>query len=53
MSGLDLAKRVGLTRGECKTVSELFECKAEKLEQILCEKISGGIFVAWQIQSII
>ena len=53
MSGLDLAKRVGLKPGECKTFSERIECSAAELEQILREKFSDGIFVAWQIQCIV
>ena len=53
MSGLDLAKNVGLKLGECKTFSERIECTQTELEKILREKISDGIFIAWQIQNII
>ncbi|MBR3745559.1 MAG: hypothetical protein IKP64_07770 [Selenomonadaceae bacterium] len=53
MSGLNLAKNVGLELRECKTFSERLECSAAELEKILREKISDGIFVAWQIQCIV
>lgn len=53
MSGLDLAKRVGLKLGECKSDSKQVEWSVWKLEEKLRGKISDGIFVAWQIQSII
>lgn len=53
MSGLDLAKRVGLKLGECKNDSKQVEWSVWKLEEKLRGKISDGIFVAWQIQSII
>lgn len=55
MSGLDLAKNVGLKLGECKTFSERIDCTATELEEILRKNFikGGGIFVAWQIQSII
>lgn len=53
MSGLNLAKKVGLELHKCKTFSERLECSAAELEKILREKISDGIFVAWQIQSIV
>ena len=53
MSGLDLAKHVGLKLCECKTFSERLECTATNLEQILREKISDGILVAWQVQNIV
>ena len=53
MSGLNLAKKVGLDLHECKTFSERLECSAAELEKFLREKISDGIFVAWQIQSVV
>ena len=53
MSGLDLAKHVGLKLCKCKTFSERINCTATELEQILREKISDGILVAWQVQKIV
>lgn len=53
MSGLALAKKVGLELGECKVYSEPIDCPATELKKILGEKISNGIFVAWQVQSIV
>ena len=53
MSGLDLAKRVGLKLGECETFSERVECSSAELEETLRKKFSQGIFVAWQIQRIV
>lgn len=53
MSGLDLAKQVGLKLCEGKVFSEHVEYSAQELEKNLREKISDGIFIAWQIQSII
>ena len=53
MGGLDLAKKVGLKLGECKTYSEKFQCKSSDIEKFLRNKISHGTFVAWQIQNII
>lgn len=53
MSGLDLARKVGLKLGECKTFSEPIECTATELEKIFRDKFSEGILVAWQIQNIV
>ena len=52
MTGLDLAKN-SLQLGECKVFSERLECSTEELETLAREKISDGIFVAWQVQSIV
>ena len=53
MSGLNLAKKVGLDLHECKTFSERLECPAAELEKFLREKLSDGIFVAWRIESVV
>lgn len=55
MSGMELARRVGLVIGKCKTFSESIECAPNELEKILREKFSEarGIFVVWQVQSIV
>ena len=53
MSGLDLAKRIGLQLGECKTFSEPVDCSPTEFEKILREKFQRAIFVAWQIQSVV
>ncbi len=55
MSGMDLARRVGLKLGRCKKFSELINCSPHELEKILREKFSEarGTFVAWQVQSIV
>lgn len=53
MSGLDLARKVGLKLGECKTFSEPIDCPATELEQTLRGKIDDGIVVAWQVQSVV
>lgn len=53
MNGLTLATRVGLVLRECKIFSEQLEISWSELEQILREKSFQGIFVAWQIQSVI
>ena len=53
MSGFDLAKRIGLTLGECKKFSEAIECPLQGLEKILREKFSSGLFAAWQIQNVV
>lgn len=53
MNGLDLAKKVGLKLETCKSFSERLEHSATDLEKILSQKITYGIFVAWQIQSIV
>lgn len=55
MSGLDLAKNIGLTLDRCKKISDRIECAPYDLEKILHEKFSAacGIFVAWQVQSIV
>ena len=52
MSGLDLARQVGLRLGEGKKFFELIDCPTTEIEKILREKISEGIFVAWQVQSV-
>ena len=53
MSGLDLAKKVGLELGTCKKNHTSINCPIQELEKILQGKISSGIFVAWQIQNIV
>ncbi|MBQ6976371.1 MAG: hypothetical protein IJS81_07635 [Selenomonadaceae bacterium] len=57
MSGLDLAKTVGLKICECKSKFEPMTCEISlnELEKILQNKFknSRAIFVAWQVQSII
>ena len=55
MSGLDLAKRVGLELCRGKKFSESVECAPHELEKILREKFSEshGTFVAWQVQNIV
>ena len=55
MSGLDLAKNIGLKLCEGKKISESVDCLSTELEKILREKFSEphGIFVAWQIQNIV
>ena len=53
MSGLDLAKGLGLKLGECRKISEQVEYSARELEKNLYGKIMSGIFIAWQIQNII
>lgn len=52
MNGLNLAKNP-LQLRECHKFSERINCSEEELAEILREKISSGLFVAWQIQSII
>ena len=52
MSGLNLAKE-NLKLGECKSDSERVEWSARELQEKLREKISDGLFVAWQIQSVV
>ncbi|MBR1806371.1 MAG: TIGR03984 family CRISPR-associated protein [Selenomonadaceae bacterium] len=54
MSGLDLSKEFGLTlvEGEA-TFQRVKFFSAEDLESFLREKFSDGIFVAWQIQSVV
>lgn len=54
MSGLDLAKNIGLTLDRCKKISEQIECTPLDLEKILHEKFleAHGTLVAWQIQNI-
>ena len=52
MNGLDLAKN-NLQLRECKKISAQINCSTQELEKILREKISGGIFIAWQIQNVI
>lgn len=52
MSGLDLAKE-NLQLREGKKFFEPIDCTATELEQILRGKISNGIFVAWQVQSVV
>ena len=53
MNGLDLAREVGLQLGECKKFFEPINCPTTDLEKILRRKIAAGIFVAWQVQSIV
>lgn len=54
MSGLDLAKKIGLADGAGKVHSEPVEFSSTTaLESFLREKSFVGIFVAWQIQSIV
>ena len=53
MSGLDLARKDGLQLGECKKIFKSIDCPTTELEKILREKISEGIVVAWQIQSVV
>ena len=52
MSGLDLARNE-LQLGECNSFSEPIDCPATELEQILRGKMSDGIVVAWQVQSVV
>lgn len=55
MSSLDLSKKIGLTLEEGRTNFErgkIFS-SAQEAEKFLREKFSDGIFVAWQIQSIV
>lgn len=57
MSGLDIAKKIGLEIKNGQTVFEPVKCKisADEIEKILSEKFqqASGIFVAWQIQNIV
>lgn len=55
MSGLSLAKKVGLKLRTGKSISEPVECAPVDVEKILREKFgsASGIFVAWQIQNIV
>lgn len=57
MSGLEIAKKVGLEINECKSTFEKISCELSlsAVEKILTEKFhqSDGIFVAWQIQNIV
>lgn len=55
MSGMDLARRVGLVLCRCKKFSESVDCSPHELVKILREKFSEthGTFVAWQVQSIV
>lgn len=57
LSGLEIAKEVGLKIDECKKIFEPVSCEnsLQSVEKILSEKFlqSDGIFVAWQIQSVI
>ena len=52
MTGLDLAKN-DLRLCKCQKFSEPINCSAQELESIAQEKMSQGIFVAWQVQNII
>ena len=52
MTGLDLAKN-DLRLCQCQKFSEPINCSAQELENIAQEKMSQGIFVAWQVQKII
>ena len=55
MSGLDLSKKIGLTLevGTTKFERGKIFSSAEEVETFLREKFSDGIFVAWQIQSVV
>ena len=53
MNGIELAENVGLELRECKTFSEQLDVSWAELEKILRDKLFQGIFVAWQIQSVI
>lgn len=55
MGGLSLSKKIGLILDEGKTKFERGKnfSSAAELETFLCENFSDGIFVAWQIQSIV
>lgn len=58
MSGLDLAKKVGLrySLNECKnSPPNPVECSLQELEETLRKNFQDkrGVFVAWQIQSIV
>ena len=57
MSGLDIAKKVGLEIRECKIIFEKIRCEISlpEVEKIVAEKFqqSHGIFTAWQIQNVI
>lgn len=57
MSGLNIAKKIGLEIKKAQTVFEPVNCKisAVEIEKILAEKFkqSDGIFVAWKIQNVI
>lgn len=54
MSGLDLAKN-NLQLKKCNSLFKRLECSSAELAKLLHENFQGtdGIFVAWQIQSII
>ena len=55
MSGLDLSRKIGLSLNEGTTFFERGKnfSSLEELEKFLRGKFLDGIFVAWQIQSII
>ena len=55
MNGLNLSKEIGLTldEGQAKFEREKIFSSTDELEKFLREKFSDGIFVAWQIQSIV
>ncbi len=55
MSGLDLAKNIGLKLCEGKSVFEPVECSLSGVENLLREKFKANraVLVAWRIQNII
>lgn len=57
LSGLEIAKEVGLKIDECKKIFEPVSCEIslQSVEKILSEKFvqPNGIVVAWQIQSVV
>ena len=57
MSGLDIAKKVGLEIKECKSSFEKISCELSlsAVEKIIAEKFrrTDGIFAAWQIQNVV
>ena len=57
MSGLDIAKKVGLDIKECKSTFEKISCELSlsAVEKIIAENFqqSHGMFVAWQIQNVV
>ena len=57
MSGLDIAKKVGLEIKECQSTFAKISCELSlyAVEKLLTENFqrSAGIFVAWQIQNVV
>jgi len=55
LSGIEIAKKIGLDIKECKSISQPVNCKVDEVEKIVAEKFqqSGANFVAWQVQNIV